>query len=382
MFRTSGLKPSDIKSIEDLQKLPIMTKDDVRRNFDEFLSRDFRRFGPVPNSTSGATGEPFKYCLDRKSVAIARAAMWRGWSYGGYRLWDKVAVLAGLSLGTRLQHPLGRAAKKAFDRVMHFPAVNLREGILRAHAEKMLRFGPKFIRGYPSSLYFFSDFLEKEDIHDLCPKAVFTTAEMLFPFQRSLIEKVFRCDVFDGYGAYDGGTAALECGSHSGYHMAVEKVVMEFCDDDGNVVSEGEKGRIIATDLFDYAMPFIRYDTGDLGAYSSEECSCGRKLPLMKQVLGRTTDMLRFSNGSVLSGPSLTVIFKDFDFKQYQLVQDRGDLLVVRVIKGKTFVGEDERRLQKILEGVIGRGVEIRFEFVDYISPTKSGKWKFIISNV
>jgi len=336
----------------------------------------------MSNSTSGSTGEPFRYCLDRKSVGIARAALWRGWGYAGYGFGDKVAVLAGLSLGSRLQQSLGRAAKKVFDRVMYFPAVNLRREILKVHAENMLKYNPKFIRGYPSSLYFFASFLEKEKIDGICPKAVITTAEMLFPFQRSLLEKVFRCGVFDGYGAYDGGTGAFECEGHSGYHVAVEKVVMEFCDDDGNRVSEGEKGRIIATDLFNYAMPFIRYDTGDMGVYSSEECSCGRKLPLMKQVLGRTTDMLRFSNGAVLSGPSLTVIFKDFDFKQYQLVQDRGDLLVVRVIKGKTFVDGDERRLQKILEGVVGRGVEIRFEFVDYISPTKSGKWKFIISHV
>jgi phenylacetate-CoA ligase len=359
-----------------------VTKDDIRNNFHEFLSRDFQRYGPIPNSTSGSTGEPFRYYLDRKSVGIARAALWRGWGYAGYRLGDKVAVLAGLSLGSRLQQSVGRAAKRVFDRVMYFPAVNLRREILKAHAEKMLKFNPKFIRGYPSSLYFFANFLEKEKIEGIYPKAVITTAEMLFPYQRSLLEKVFRCDVFDGYGAYDGGTGALECKNHSGYHMAVEKVVMEFCDDDGKWVSEGEKGRIIATDLFNYAMPFIRYDTGDMGIYSSEECSCGRKLPLMKQVLGRTTDMLRFSNGAVLSGPSLTVIFKDFDFKQFQLVQDRDDTLLVRVIKGETFVDEDTRRLHKILEDVIGEGVEIRFEFVDFISPTKSGKWKFIISHV
>ena len=382
IFEAKGLKPSDIKSVEDLLKLPIVTRHDIRNNFHEFLSRNFRKYGPVFNSTSGSTGEPFGYYIDRRTVGIARAAMWRGWGYAGYRLGDKMAVFAGLSLASRLQKSLGTAAKKVVDRLMYFPAVNLRREILVVHAERMLKFKPKFIRGYPSSLYFFANFLEEEGIGNICPKAVFTTAEMLFPYQRRLLEEVFRCDVIDDYGAYDGGTRASECGDHCGYHMAVEKAVMEFCDDDGNQVSEGEKGRIVATDLFNYAMPFVRYDTGDVGVYSSEECSCGRSLPLMKQILGRTTDMLRFSNGAVLSGPSLTVIFKDFDFKQFQLVQDRDDLLLVRVIKGKTYVDEDTRRLQKILEDVIGEGVEIRFEFLDFISPTKSGKWKFIISHV
>jgi len=382
IFEAKGLKPSDIKSVEDLLKLPIVTKDDMRNNFQEFLSRDFKKYGPIFNSTSGSTGEPFRYYIDRSTVGIARAALWRGWGYAGYRLGDKVAVFAGLSLGSRLQHPLGRAAKKVVDRVMYFPAINLRREIIKAHAEKMLKFNPKFIRGYPSSLYFFANFLEEEGIEGIRPRGVFTTAEMLFPYQRRLLEKIFQCDVFDGYGAYDGGTAACECERHCGYHMAVEKAVIEFCDDDGNWVSEGEKGRIIATDLFNYAMPFIRYDTGDMGVYSSEECSCGRKLPLMKQILGRTTDILRFKNGAVLSGPSLTLVFKDFDIKQFQLVQERDDSLLVKVIKGKTYVDDDTRRLRKTLEDIVGEGIEIRFEFVDSISTTKSGKWKFIISNV
>jgi len=367
MFKAKNVEPSDIKSAEDLLKLPIVTKYDIRSNFHEFLSRDFQRYGPVLNSTSGSTGEPFRYYIDRRTVGIARATLWRGWGYAGYRLGDKVAVFAGLSLASRLRKSLGRAAKKVVDRVMYFPAVNLRKEILKVHADGMLKFKPKFIRGYPSSLYFFANFLEEEGVDGIRPKAVFTTAEMLFPYQRRLIEKVFRCHVFDGYGAYDGGTGAFECERHCGYHIAVEKVVME---------------RIVATDLFNYAMPFIRYDTGDVGVYSNEECSCGRKLPLMKQILGRTTDILRFRNGAVLSGPSLTLIFKDFDIKQFQLVQKKDDLLLVRVIKGETFVDGDARRLRKTLEDIAGKGVEIRFEFVDFISPTKSGKWKFIISHV
>jgi len=164
--------------------------------------------------------------------------------------------------------------------------------------------------------------------------------------------------------------------------MAVEKVVMEFVDEDGNPVTEGEKGRIIATDLFNYAMPFIRYDTGDMGVYSTEECSCRRKLPLMKKILGRTTDILRFKTGAVLSGPSLTLIFKDFDIKQYQLVQKKHDLLLVKLVRGKSYKNEDTKRLRKILDNAVGKGVEIRFKFVDSIPTTKSGKWKFIVSHV
>lgn len=263
-----------------------------------------------------------------------------------------------------------------------FPAINLRKEILEIYAKKMIEFEPKFIRGYPSSIYFFADFLKEKGVDLIRPRAVLTTAEMLLPYQRKLIEEVFQCDVFDGYGAFDGGTAALECEEHCGYHMAVEKVVMEFVDEDGNPVAEGEDGRIIATDLFNYAMPFIRYDTGDMGAYSIEECSCGRKLPLMKKILGRTTDILRFSNGAVLSGPSFTLIFKDFDIKQYQVVQTDDDSMVVKIIKGKTYSEKDTENIYRVLKNAVGDEVEVKFEFVDYISPTKSGKWKIVISQV
>jgi phenylacetate-CoA ligase len=196
------------------------------------------------------------------------------------------------------------------------------------------------------------------------------------------MSEVFQCDVLDGYGACDGGTAAFECREHTGYHMFVERMVMEFVDDDGNHVAEGENGSIVATDLFNYAMPFIRYDTGDMGVYSTEECSCGRKLPLMKKILGRTTDILRFKTGAVLSGPSLTLIFKDFDIKQYQIVQEKDDLLLVKLIKGNNFDDNDTERLHKILRNYAGKAVEVRFEFVQSIPTTKSGKWKFIISHV
>jgi len=382
VFRARGLRPSDIKSDKDLVKLPIVTKDDIRNNFHDFLSRDFQKYGPVLNSTSGSTGEPFRHYIDRKTVSIANATTWRGWGYAGYKFRDKMAVLAGLSLVSGKKKLFKAVTRKVIKRMVKFPAINLRKEILDGYAKRMIQFKPKFIRGYPSSIYFFADFLKEEGINLIRPRAVLTTAEMLLPYQRKLIEEVFQCDVFDGYGAFDGGTAALECEEHCGYHMAVEKVVMEFVDEKGDPVVEGEKGRIIATDLFNYAMPFIRYDTGDMGVYSDEECSCGRKLPLMKKILGRTTDILRFRTGAVLSGPSLTLIFKDFDIKQYQVVQTSDDCMVVKVVKGKAYSEKDTKKIYRVLKDAVGDEVEVKFEFVDSIPPTKSGKWKIVISQV
>lgn len=379
LFKTRHLRPQNIRSIEELAKMPIISKEDFRDSFWEFVSRNFQTYRPRLNSTSGSTGEPFRYYLGREATAIANAALWRGWGYAGYRFGDKMAVLAGLSLVPEKQSPFSQIISRTIFRKTKLPAINLRRNILKQYAKKIMRFKPKFIRGYPSSLYFFADFLKEEGLDDIRPKDILTTAEMLFPYQRKLLEEVFHCEVFDGFGALDGGTTAFECEEHSGYHIAMEKTIMEFLDKNGNPVT-GERGRIIATDLYNYAMPFIRYDTGDMGVLSDETCQCGRGLPLMKEILGRTTDILKFKNGSILSGPSLTLIFKDFDIKQYQLIQRRDDSLSVKLIKGKTYTEEDTLRLHMILRKNIGEGVEIEFDFVDCIPTTEIGKWKLIIS--
>ena len=361
-------------------KLPILTKTDIREHFDEFISRNSGYFAPIAYSTGGSTGEPLRFFIDVKSDAAVKAALWRGWSYAGYKFGDKMAVLSGLSLVPQQEPLLKSAARKVIRKMAFFLAINLSKEILSGYAKEMMRYKPKFIRGYPSSIYIFADFLKENSIDGIRPKAVLTTAEMLFPYQRKLMSEVFQCDVLDGYGACDGGTAAFECREHSGYHMFIERMVMDFVDDDGNQVAEGENGHIVATDLFNYAMPFIRYDTGDMGVYSTEECSCGRKLPLMKKILGRTTDILRFKTGAVLSGPSLVHVMKDFDVKQYQIVQEKDDSLLVKLIKGKTFVDKDAEQLYKILRNSAGKAVEIKIEFVESIPTTPSGKWKFVIS--
>ncbi len=382
LLHTKKLKPQDFKSVEDLAKLPILTKDDIRQHFSSLITCDFMMYWPIATATGGSTGEPLRFFIDLGSASAGGAVLRRGWSYAGYKFGDKTAVLAGLSLVSEREEAVKTAAKRIIKRMVNFPAINLSREILEVYTKRMIKFEPKFIRGYPSSIFFFADFLKEKEIDLIHPRAVFTTAEMLLPHQRKLIQEVFQCNVFDGYGAFDGGTAAFECEEHCGHHMAVEKTVMEFVDEDGNPVGEGEDGRIIATDLFNYAMPFIRYDTGDMGAYSSEECSCGRKLPLMKKILGRTTDILRFKTGAVLSGPSLTLIFKDFDIRQYQVVQTSDDSMVVKIIKGKTYSGEDTEKICRILKGAVGGEVNVRFEFVNYIESTKSGKWKIVISRL
>jgi phenylacetate-CoA ligase len=239
---------------------------------------------------------------------------------------------------------------------------------------------PPFIYGYPSSIYLLADYCLRNNIQELSFKAVFCTAEVLLPKYRQVIESVFNCKVYNQYGSYDGGVQALECEEHCGFHISAEKVIVEIVDDEGNIVENGKTGRIIVTDLHNYAMPFIRYEVGDIGALSNKACPCGRDLPLLQSLQGRTSDIIKLSNGVTLAGPAVTLIFKDCNVKQYQLVQTDHNKLLVNIVKGENYSEADEKYFMGILKHHAGSGVSISVEYLDTIPLTQAGKYRFIIN--
>jgi phenylacetate-CoA ligase len=382
IFNERGLTDKDIQTADDLQKLPVLTKDSIRQNFTDLVAKDTKNRKPLLNATSGSTGEPLKYYVDMAVTSINWAGTFRGWGWAGYKLGDKRATLAGSSLVPDTSPSLIKRLRWKGERDMPFSAVHLDNDRLALYAAKMSAYKPKFVRGYPSAVYSFACYLQKKGINTIKPVAVFTTAEMLLPQHREVIEKQFGCRVFDQYGCYDGGLQAMECSEHSGFHISAEKVVMEFINVDGKPVSPGVSGEILATDLYNYSMPFIRYAVGDKGTLSTRQCQCGRGLPLMESLEGRTTDVLVFGNGVTLSGPALTLVFKDCHIKQYQVIQETRDKLVIKIIKADDYSDNDTNHFMKILRAHIGNKVDIELQFVDEIRTTKAGKWKFIISRL
>jgi len=253
---------------------------------------------------------------------------------------------------------------------------------MASYAKKIASYKPKFLRGYPSAIYTFANYLKETGKNTIRTRAVFTTAEMLLPQQREVIKGQFGCKVFDQYGCYDGGPQAMECSEHCGLHISAERVIIEFVDKDRKPVPPGESGGIITTDLYNYTMPFIRYAVGDRGTLSKEQCPCGRGLPLIKFLEGRVTDIIVLGNGVTLSGPALTLVFKDCHIKQYQVIQEAEDKLLIKVVKGEGYTEQDTSHFMNIIRAHGGKGVDIETQFVTEIAPTKTGKWKFIISKV
>lgn len=382
LFQERGLTDKDIQTVEDLPKLPVLTKNDIRQNFADLIAKDSSKRKPFLNATGGSTGEPLKYYIDMEVTSISWAGMLRGWEWAGYKLGDKRTTIAGSSLVTD-KPTFNKRARNLIERNLKLSALDMSKERMASYTRKITSYKPKFLRGYPSAIYVFADYLREKGINSIQPKAIFTTAEMLLPQHREVIEKQFGCKVFDQYGCYDGGLQAMECSEHCGFHISVERAIVEFVDEEKKPASVGCSGEILATDLYNYAMPFIRYAVGDVGTLAREQCPCGRGLPLMKSIEGRTTDLIVFSDGSTVPGPVLVDLFQNFQYiKQYQVIQDATDHLLIKVVTRESYTDKDTAHFLGTLKDHLSERAEIEVQFVDEIPTTKAGKWRFIISKI
>jgi phenylacetate-CoA ligase len=381
LFRILNFDPSAFRDLEELQQLPVLTKETIKEHYDELVSSRIRRIPHIEETTGGSTGTPMKYLVSQRDRMMGGALLYRGWGYAGYKLGDRMVFLAGMSLGVDPKRQMLKSAHEFFRNIRKLSTLNMGETEMRGYVEVINSFRPRFIRGYASSIYAFARWAQGNDVRISQPKAVFTTSEKLYPRMRDTIASVFGCDVFDGYGLYDGGLTAFECPEHRGMHIDMERSVMELADEDGRRTQSGP-GRIIATSLMNYAMPLIRYDTNDIGIISDDPCPCGRPYPMLKEICGRSGDFLYTPEGRAVHSLLFAYIFDELPWvKEYQVVQERLDRITIRVIPDSGF---DERKLDnaRMLIQKQSDAWKVDFNVVSQIEKTRSGKYKYIINNM
>lgn len=385
LFKSLKLQPKDIRAIEDLEKIPILTKDIVKQHWEEFKPANLSGMKYYEQASGGSTGKPFSYRLSKHDRFLGGALLYRGWGYGGYGLGDRMAFLAGSSLSV--------GTKSRVNTLFHEKARNLRklssydmgENEIRKYIQIINSFQPKFIRGYASSIYFFVKWVEENDFIIHSPAAVFTTAEKLYPNMRAKISEVFNCNVYDGYGLSDGGISAYECPEHAGLHIDTERSVMEGVDETGHQLEQG-MGRILATSLHNYALPFIRYDTGDMGSFLDEACTCGRGSRLLKEVIGRDKEFLitpkgKYVHGAAFFNTVLGGMHHVNEIQEFQVIQETKEEICIDLVCTDFF---DPAELDQVAEAIKIRsdGWNVRFNFTDKIERTGAGKYKFIVNKV
>ncbi len=388
VFDERALKPGDIQCSADLARLPILNKHIIHHNFDDLLARNLPVKKRLPAATSGSTGEPLMFYStidDRHNWGSA--ASQRAYRWAGYEIGEKcITVWRRYSYPSAME-TLRQASMRFLERIMLFDIADFSTETLPFFARKLEDFQPKFIRGYPSAIYLLARFFKKERKPTPGLKAIITSAEQLFDYQRDLLQEVFHCETFSHYGAWELPAIASECPEHSGYHIAAENVIVEVIDNEGKLLPAGEEGRIIATNLHNYAMPFIRYDIGDIGALSDQACPCGRGLPLLAKLSGRTADNLSTRSGRVIPGTALPRKFFAFlGVEQWQTVQESYEQVKVKLVLDQEYSQEHRDKITREVisryKPILGEEIDVAVEFVDEIPLTRAGKRRVVISNI
>lgn len=385
-FRNKGLKPGDIDGQKDLYKLPIVDKELISQNYSRFMADNAVTFKPHQTRTGGTTGTPFIFFIDRDSWSVGWAGNWRGWGWGGYSIGDKLAVLAGASLVQNRKETLLRRVKyqiyyNYLQNALPFSSFDISDEKLSGYVDAYKKFGAKYLRCYGQAGYMLAAFCRRAGVNDLRFRSVFPTSEQIQPDQRKVMEEQFGAEVYDDYGCYDGNLKAMECGEHRGFHMAMEMAIFEFLNND-QPIEPGETGEIVATSLYNYAMPFIRYRVGDLGVPSDEICSCGRELALIKRLEGRASDYVITPDGKRIHPHFFLYLFWDQDWlAHYQVRQSKLEEVIILLHKRREPTKEERKRMLAILRDKLGDG-GFKIQYVDRIEPLPSGKRISIISKV
>ncbi|KGJ96778.1 phenylacetate--CoA ligase family protein [Colwellia psychrerythraea] len=383
LFNELRLSPSDISSVDDLHKLPFLDKTTIRDNYTALKSC---QAGVVSSfTTGGSSGTPLTFLLGNERVSHDVAEKWRATRWWDVDIGDKEIVAWGSPIELGAQDKVRIIRDKLFRSTL-IPAFDMDENKLLGFIDQIQRIQPPMLFGYPSvfSLIAKLALTKKIDLTQLGIKVVFVTSERLYPYQREVIEKAFGAPVANGYGSRDAGFIAHQCPSGS-MHISAEDLIVEIIDQDGKVVAEGEKGEIVVTHMATSDFPFIRYRTGDIAALDTKACACGRGLPVLKDIEGRTTDFVVAANGTMMHGLALIYILRELDgIEEFKIVQETKLHTRVEIVPAAG--GSLSKELtETIITGFktrLGDEVVIDVEIVTVIAAEKSGKFRYVISKV
>lgn len=379
LFRNRGFAPAELTTIADLSLLPLMDKRLIREHRDALVSRTAPTLREC--NTGGSSGEPLVFFLGAERVGHDVAAKRRATRWWGVDIGDREIVLWGSPIELGAQDRL-RLLRDRLLRTRLLPAFSLSEQTLADYAAQLRRFRPRMLFGYPSALAELAAFAERRRIglRDLGIRVVFVTSERLYEHQRQLMERVFACPVANGYGGRDAGFIAHEC-PDGGMHITGDDIVVEIIGDHGEPAAPGELGEIVTTHMATGDFPFVRYRTGDFGALSPRACPCGRVLPLLERIEGRSTDFLTAADGSRVHALALIYTLRELPgVEAFKIVQESQRVLNVQLTAGAGLDSTGERRIREEFAARLGPEVTVRICRVDQIAPEPSGKHRYVVN--
>jgi phenylacetate-CoA ligase len=376
-FKEIGFHPDDFHNFSDLEKLPVLTKEDIRQASDRLFSDSFSKENSIHNRTGGSTGVPLHTYVDFDAAGFKKAATVRHNRWAHLVPGNRLASVWGdterpLPLRLRLRNMLT-------DRAIYLDTLKFDEEHIEAFIHKIHKFRPLVMMGHAHSIYRLAEYIRDNNVDDISFSGIITTAMVLTDTERRTIESVFNSPIFDRYGCEELSIIASECDAHRGMHKFAEGLYVE-CHGEGKNLP----GNLIITDLVNRAMPMIRYEIGDYAFTVEGECPCGRALPRLREVIGRTADFLYTPDKKPVFGISIldTFVIHIPGFKQVQIIQDKYDHLDFFIVRDDAFSDESLNILKKNVIDIFGEKMRYDVSFVNRIERTERGKFRFSICKI
>ena len=377
LFDSRSLKPEHIRGVQDLPLIPVTCKTTLKSLPPaDLLSRDEARENLRAFHTSGSSGTPFTFRRTDMEQRVLRALRVKAMKRMGLRFRDSIALIAGISLNEHQRDPL-------IWRMLQWPDPRRRIAIdaLRPMEDirrELLRFRPRVVIGYANTLARLAGTLTREDRKRIRPRFVQTDSEVLTPLMRAQIVRGFGAPVFEMYDTHEFNMLAWECGTTGDLHVCDDGVILEVLKD-GRPCAEGERGEVVATGLHSFAMPFIRYRLGDIVTRGADACRCGLPFSTIRSVQGRMIDYFPLPGGRLMHPYEIVEVLNDRKvgwLRQYQLLQEKRDRIVLRAVPLSPPLPEDLDRLETALGAVVGPDVKIGIRLVPEIDTEITGKFR------
>ena len=370
LFDRLKLSPSDIKTIDDLVKIPPLTKEIIRANYSDLIPSNIDSIHYKRAQTGGSTAEPLRYRHDINSWSYCTANTFLNWGKIGYRLGDKYIALGSSSIipdrKPSLRHKLFYRLKGK----VSFSAIDMSPDVLNNLLTVIRKNKIRYIYGYATALYLFAKYCKESSINIPYIKGLISTSEVLLPEYKELIEETFNCPVLDAYGAGDGGITAFKFDEEYfevGYNCVIET----------DKLVNDRSGELYLTDLLNLALPFIRYKVGDGGELSRRDNYNGQALD---KLYGRIPNIIPLENGKTLIAPGFTVLFSGLEVKSYKIVKTGFNQLTIRIIKDTNYSSIDEETIRSSFAEHAGKDCEIIIEIVSKFNDKLSGKRDYFIT--
>jgi len=371
----AGIRLEDIRTPEDYARLPVLRREDVNAHRAELRSTAYRG-KLISHATGGSSGVPTRFYITIESYDWRTACTERVYAYTGCRLGERTLFLWGAPVGKLPEWKKWKVkAFETFRRQLVINTFSQSEEKWREILTRAVRYKPKLVVGYISSLEGFARFLADSKHKLPGVRAVIAAAEPLFPPTRALVEKAFGAPLFNTYGSREFMSIAGECENHSGMHVNSENILLETA-----LPAPAGASDILVTDLHNYGMPFLRYAIGDVGVLDDSPCACGRGLPRIVSIEGRVLDVLRSASGRVVPGELIPHVMKDIpEVLEYRVTQTSLERLEMEAVLSTELSEKSRKILDSEIHKAFGSGTHLEIRRVSEIPRLASGKRRVTI---